>query len=312
MLADHYWVAWLCAIIFGVILLVEIFFLPETLYPRNRMLSAASASAGHGETAGFSYDDIPRTKGLGFFNFRVVPGITPPKIWDATVQTFKLFTFPNVSIAVFFYCFAWYWWIISVITYIPIAYKTYKLEMQGLMYGGLIIGTLVSELLFSGTLSDMIMNRFARRNNGVRIPEKRLWLNYPAILLTGVGLIIWGISVSKCLHWFVGQFALTLLGAGIQMGNTICSSYIVDNYPLHTMSVITFYAVLINFSAFINPFFIPHWVDPHGFASAFGIQGGIVLGVMIPVTIFLQKYGERLRKKRGLPSWTSPEYAAAS
>lgn len=37
------------------------------------------------------------------------------------------------------------------------------------------------------------------------------------------------------------------------MGNTVTASYVVDCYPLQSMSVITFYAVIINLSAFINP-----------------------------------------------------------
>lgn len=41
--------------------------------------------------------------------------------------------------------------------------------------------------------------------------------------------------------------------AGIQIGNTVIASYIVDSYPLQSMSVITFYAVLINLSAFVDP-----------------------------------------------------------
>lgn len=43
------------------------------------------------------------------------------------------------------------------------------------------------------------------------------------------------------------------VAAGIQIGNTAASSYIVDSYPLQSMSVITFYAVFLNLSAFINP-----------------------------------------------------------
>lgn len=43
------------------------------------------------------------------------------------------------------------------------------------------------------------------------------------------------------------------VAAGIQIGNTVTSSYIVDNYPLQSTSVITFYAVFLNLSAFINP-----------------------------------------------------------
>ena len=51
----------------------------------------------------------------------------------------------------------------------------------------------------------------------------------------------------------VGQVAFFLFAAGIQMGNTVITSYIVDSYPLQSMSVITFYSVFLNLSAFINP-----------------------------------------------------------
>lgn len=37
------------------------------------------------------------------------------------------------------------------------------------------------------------------------------------------------------------------------MGNTVITSYIVDCYPLQSMSVITFYSVFLNLSAFIDP-----------------------------------------------------------
>ncbi|KAL8689727.1 MAG: hypothetical protein Q9224_004576, partial [Gallowayella concinna] len=42
-------------------------------------------------------------------------------------------------------------------------------------------------------------------------------------------------------------------GAGIQMGNTAIVSYLVDSYPLQSMSIITYYAVFLNLSAFANP-----------------------------------------------------------
>ena len=81
----------------------------------------------------------------------------------------------------------------------------------------------------------------------------RLWLAYPAITLSAIGLIIWGISIDKAYHWMVGQVAFFLFAAGIQMGNTAVCAYIVDAYPLQSMSVITFYSVLLNLSAFIDP-----------------------------------------------------------
>ena len=87
-----------------------------------------------------------------------------------------------------------------------------------------------------------------------------------------VGLIIWGISVDKNYNCGVGQVAFflcmylngrssvvlpanaaLLVMLGVQTGNTAITSYIVDCYPLQSMSIITFYSVILDLSAFINP-----------------------------------------------------------
>ena len=42
----------------------------------------------------------------------------------------------------------------------------------------------MSELLFSGSLGDTIMIKFAEKNGGVRVPERRLLLIFPAVIIT--------------------------------------------------------------------------------------------------------------------------------
>jgi Na+-transporting NADH:ubiquinone oxidoreductase subunit NqrD len=82
-----------------------------------------------------------------------------------------------------------------------------------LFFIGLIIGTLISEVFFSGSLSDFIVRKLAARNDGVKTPEMRIWLVYPAALLTAIGLIIWGISIDRGYHWIVGQVAFAFCKA---------------------------------------------------------------------------------------------------
>lgn len=307
---------WVTALMFGVLLLLELCFLPETLYPRSLMLSrmpssgsATTAAMEKGADPDVAYDDVARTMQLPFLNFKPVPGITVQKPYDAFVYFVKTWSYPNVAIAVFCYSYAWYWWVMSVITYLPVAYPLYRPQIQGLLFIGLILGTLLSELCFSGHLSDLIVLKLAKQNNGVRVAEMRLWLVYPAVATTAIGLIVWGVSVDKGYHWIVGQVAFFLFAAGIQMGNTAVSSYIVDCYPKHAMSVITFYAVLLNGSAFINPFFIAPWANRVGFTWTFSAQALITVSVMVPVTIGLQRFGPAMREWRGPPSWISPEYS---
>lgn len=138
-LAGYAWIQWLSAILFGVILLAEIFFLPETLYPRRLMLSASqrtnemqpSAEKFAEEHSSIGNTHVPKTKGLSFLNVRPVPGVQHPKVYDTVVRFIKTFKYTVVSISIMTYCFGWYWWVLSVVTLVPVAYETYSPQIQG-------------------------------------------------------------------------------------------------------------------------------------------------------------------------------------
>jgi hypothetical protein len=72
------------------------------------------------------------------------------------------------------------------------------------------VGTLISEIFCSGSLSDWIVIKLAKRNNNQKTPEMRIWLAYPAAILTATGLIIWGVSIDHKYHWVVGQIAFAI------------------------------------------------------------------------------------------------------
>lgn len=315
------WINWFNAILFAILLLLELFFMPETLYPRTRMLQHMSKDpaepsidieqpqekpAAKSETT--EKDTMPRTKTLEFFNIRPIPGLRHPKPWDAVLRFFLTFQFPVVVIAILGYAFVWYWWVLSVITMVPAAYADYSPLIQGLLFLGLFIGTVVSEACYSGRLSDYIVRRLAKKNEGVRVAEMRLWLAYPAILVTAVGLILWGNSIDNGYHWMVGQVAFFLFASGVQVGNTVTSSYIIDSYPFQSTSVVIFYAVFVNLSAFINPFFIANWQASSGWTWTFTAQALIVLIAGTGVFAALQRYGAFLRAKSPVPKWVNPEF----
>ena len=137
-IAGYAWIQWLSAIMFGVILIAEIAFLPETLYPRDLMLSetrrgpAALPSLDEknpGSTAALA--QIKKTKDLGLLNVMPVPGVRHPKVYDTPVRFVKTFKYAVVPISVMTYCFGWYWWVLSVVTLVPVAYETYTPQIQG-------------------------------------------------------------------------------------------------------------------------------------------------------------------------------------
>ncbi|KAI9730351.1 MAG: hypothetical protein M1834_005861 [Cirrosporium novae-zelandiae] len=214
------WIQWFTAILFGFLLCLEVIFMPETLYPRNHMLARMPMISGERgsidiEKVGRRRSDasevaLVRTRNLPFLNLKPVPGMRHPKPWDTITRFVLTFKFSVVTIVVFAYCFCWYWWILSVTTMIPSAYIQYSPQIQGLLFIGLLLGTLFSEAFCSGSLSDWLVIKLAKKNNNVRLPEMRLWLAYPAAALSAIGLIIWGISIDKGYHWIVGQIAFFL------------------------------------------------------------------------------------------------------
>lgn len=159
-LVSSEWIQWLTAILLGAILLAEVLFMPETLYPRDWMLSRQVAAGGGGTKVGMvdavgaeeeekekkkkkmttgiisreGGGDVKRTKGLPYINVVPLPGMKHPKVWDTLIRFGKTFKFAVVPIAIFTYCFGWYWWVLSVITLIPVAYATYSPQIQGYVF----------------------------------------------------------------------------------------------------------------------------------------------------------------------------------
>lgn len=92
------------------------------------------------------------------------------------------------------------------------------------------------------------------------------------------------------------------------MGNTAVCSYVVDAYPMQSMATMTFYAVMLNLSAFVDPFFIVPWVDSAGFTWTFAGHAIITVFFCIPVLAVIHRFGKVIREKAGSINWVNPEF----
>ena len=184
------WINWMTAIFFGLLLLLEMAFLPETLYPRSVMLKISQSprpptSAKIDNVLGTADDTSFRnTPNLTFLNFTPILGVQPTKPWDSLTRFCLTFRLSAVTAIVCTFCFVWYWWLLSIVTLIPAAYADFRPSQQGLMFLGLLTGTWFAELCCSGKLSDSIVRRLSKSSIGVSAPEMRLWLGYPGAILT--------------------------------------------------------------------------------------------------------------------------------
>jgi hypothetical protein len=193
------------AIVVAASFFVTLFCLPETLFSRGELFlqSKAEERTYLQLLTDFRGNMIPQRK-LHFKDF---------------LTSFYMLKYPSIAFPFWFY--TWSWTFINILPAITMA-KIYSTQ-YGLKSGAiglctgvpLIIGSVIGELV-AGKLSDIIMYRQAKRNDGVRIPEHRLYLTWVSAFVGPIGMIIFGVCLQKKLFYIY-----PLIGLGIGKFNLL-------------------------------------------------------------------------------------------
>ncbi|KAJ5050535.1 uncharacterized protein L3040_002412 [Drepanopeziza brunnea f. sp. 'multigermtubi'] len=288
---EHKWLPYHLTMIFGVLLILEIALLPETLYPRANVASSEQNSAPGGTSSSEPVEAVKRTRQLPFLNFASVPGIDHPNPRSAITQVFKTWTSPALAMSVGAFVFFQYWWVFAVLRAQTVAYGDFQPRIRGLLVLGLVFGALLAEWVFSGRASDAVVRRLTRIYEGSRHHGMRLWLGYPAAVFSSIGLVVWGFSAAESWHWMAGQCGIFLYAAGLQIGTATLAAYLVDGCKDHAVSAIAFYAFFVNVSAFVSPWFVYAWIEKSGFTWTFSSQAIICISGIPPMYFVLQTLG---------------------
>lgn len=165
-------------------------------------------------------------------------------------------------------------------------------QQLGLQFLGMIIGSLVGELL-GGHMSDLWMNRRAKKLGERPIPEYRLWLIYFGYLTAMVGLIVFGVRTEQAprMHWNVTPIVgIGIAAFGNQLVTTIVMTYVVDSRPERSASIGVFVNLFRSTWGFIGPFFFPDMYSSLGGSGASGLMVGIIAVCSVIPTIWIQWY----------------------
>ena len=132
----------------------------------------------------------------------------------------------------------------------------FNVQQLGLQFLGIIIGSVIGEQI-GGALSDLWMNRRARKISARPNPEFRLWLSYIGYLLTTGGLVVFLVCIQQAPggHWNVTPIVgAAIAGAGNQIVTTVLITYAVDCYYEEAASIGVFITFVRQIWGFIGPF----------------------------------------------------------
>jgi hypothetical protein len=130
----------------------------------------------------------------------------------------------------------------------------------------------------------------------------RLPVLLPALLLAPAGLIVYGFTAERNLHW-IGYFAgVTMDQFGSYFYFTFTLAYAVDSYCANTSEMLIAMNLGKQAISFGMGSYLLDWILDRGYAVVIaGIFGGVLLANNMAVVIFIV-YGKRIRK------WTAESW----
>ncbi|CAH6723366.1 polyamine transporter 2 [[Candida] jaroonii] len=171
----------------------------------------------------------------------------------------------------------------------------FSVGITGLMYVPMGVGYILGIIVWTFTIQKIYLGLTAR-NGGVAKPEYRL----PCLVFSGiglpVGLILFGWSAEKKLHWIVPSLGTSIFAFSFIAVFQTIQNYLIDMNPRFSASSIAAAAVFRSLFGFSFPLFANQMYDRLGYGWGNTMSGLIGLALGIPFPIFCFKYGESLRE----------------
>ena len=79
-------------------------------------------------------------------------------------------------------------------------------------------------------MSDWLIIRLSRRNNGIYEPEMRLWLTVPNIFILPAGMLMFGLPMARGMPWIISAVGCGIFGFAFAALGDIALTYAMDCY----------------------------------------------------------------------------------
>ncbi|KAJ5498090.1 Major facilitator superfamily domain general substrate transporter [Penicillium expansum] len=225
---------------------------------------------------------------------------TPEPIWPHFYSPFCVLIFPAVAFAAVQYA-AGVAWLTATSSVLSLAFPEPPYLFPPAQIGYTSAGPLIGNILgavYGGFLGDRSILYYAKRKRGYYEPEMRLYiLHLPAIFMAG-GLIMFGATISRGMHWIWPNVAGAFFGFGLGSISDAALVLVMDSYKEITGDAFTAVAFMRNAVSIGIPFAISPWIQRNGIQNMFiacGMMSLAITGTIIPMIVWGKSARRALR-----------------
>ncbi|TID15193.1 hypothetical protein E2P81_ATG08266 [Venturia nashicola] len=262
-----HWTFYVPAIVASLLLALTIFALPETLYSRSvESLRRPQMTEYQKEWLRKKRHDSRRIQLVKF------------------TRQFKMLRYPSILLPTVFYSVAsGYGNMIFFVSSAILFHKVYNFRtwQVGLLLGvPLTLGSFIGEA-GAGGFSDWVIRWKAKRRDGKRVAEDRLYAMLPGVVLLPLGLIVEANCLHNKTHWMGPGLGIAVAAAGLQIVTTVTYAYTADCYPRQAGET----ASILNFGRQIFCFFVGFYAIR--FAWRYGLQTSWIVFAVVESSCFI-------------------------
>ncbi|EXA38212.1 hypothetical protein NW761_012704 [Fusarium oxysporum] len=295
------WAFWFLAVAFAVGLIMVVFFLPETKWDRDEVISGGNEKTDEKvavETAPVVESVTPWKKICGVQHLQFA---SAKELLPSLVSSILMLRHP----VVIWGCIMWsitFTWVIVLGTVADQIFGAppYSLDptQVGLVIGiaplvGSALGTLIS-----GWMSDLAAHYMSAFNGGLYEPEFRLVVIVPSAITMTVGAFGLGDAIDHARPTMVCCVFLALINFGVGAGCTGIVTYTNDVCMDRAGSAFGLAMLIKSSFAFGLTFMLNNYYAKKGPMVFFSTWGGLTLGICL-TTVPLYVFGKRIRSWMG-------------
>ncbi|KAF2841196.1 MFS general substrate transporter [Patellaria atrata CBS 101060] len=288
--------------------ILAFFFVEETSYDRQAMKARlgvsdspvrgdASSIEKEGNTAVYHEIEVPVRKSFVSTLKPWSPIVKEASFFGTMLRSFTYFFVPSV-----------FWVIVTYGIYIglgALAFNfTFPIKIVAPPYNwsqtnsGLIAVANAAGYLLAvpfTSSSDRVAAHYTKKNNMIREAEMRLIVLLPAMLIAPAGLIVYGLTAERNLHWF-GYFAgVAMCNWGAYFYFTFTLAYAVDSYTANMSEMLIAMNLGKQAISFGMGLYLLDWILEIGYAKVIaGIFCGVLLANNLALIPFML-WGKKIR-----------------